>query len=274
MKWPSTDTSAPGVNLLAHAWVIELNSDMNGSVEAADFRDAAVRASLAALAGHGDDPVAAGVSYCLPRGDDPGELRRRLKRGVLAWFVLGLMCMGGAGLMLWQMEKVMGDWATVIGGVLTPVGIACLFAAGLYERRTVRKYLREVAGDFWADRDNPPVHVRLEDAATYEKLKFLADDIGILVLHQSTGCAQIEGAFYRYLIYAADVRSLRLQKSTEREVIFLEYSAAGQNLALALIPDNIAAGFKRKLRVGDSGVYAKIQQTLKVANLSSGEKDA
>lgn len=231
-----------------------------------DFRDAAAAASLAAiyaLAGQSADPTQSGLSYCLLRPDNPAPIRRACKYHVVICLLLGFSCLGLSVMVIGNpVARHMPVDPLIIGLLFSFFGIGCFFAGAFLPRRLLRTHLQRTVGDFWADATLSPIHVNIENARTYQKLKLLPEDLGILLLHPATHCVQIEALSYRYLIYAADVTRLERFKTREQEAVFLSYRIGSEILELAIIPDSLNAAFKRKLLIGDSGLFARLQIVL------------
>jgi MFS family permease len=207
-------------------------------MQSQDFRDRAVEASdravRAANLRPGVDATQAGISYCLRREQSAQALRRILQVQTLMMtglgFLLGIAAVAAfvVGQTPWRFSGI-----TLIGAGCAILGIGHLAIAAVLEPRTTALLLRRRLKDAWPGDGRM---LRLENAATYNKLKIIADDGGVVVAHPQSGCVQIEGLSHRYLIYAADITELTILRREAPEAFNLTYLAGGEPLQLTIIP--------------------------------------
>jgi len=234
-----------------------------------DFRCYAAAASAQALQAFGPaataSPPEAGISYCIPSPVDASGLIRSLKVTAIVSTVLflGGFILAAALTIYSQSQKSPHTNLLLIAGM--GCFVMALFSAFMpttLEGIRTQKHLRGHVGDFWADSTLMPRVVGIEDAETYNKLKVLADDIAVAILRPESGCLQIEGIRYRYLIYASDVTSLSLHEN--KRTVLLSYNIGAEHLSLAIIPRGLVPEFKRQALGVNPGLLEAIQRSLKM----------
>jgi len=205
-----------------------------------EFRAPAVAASQRALkaAGTFADPAAAGISYCLPHLEDAPAIRARMRLSIsVAFFGALLSLLTSLALFAALGNGFIPKSQTATGVAIAAVvlGASLLLIAPKIESRYVERLLRSRRGDLWLDPGRKPRLVRIENAATYNKLKPIPDDYGAVIVHPDSACLQIEGITHRYLIYAQDIRTLTMNRASAPESFNLSYAIAGERLDLTII---------------------------------------
>jgi hypothetical protein len=248
----------------------------------ADFREPAVKASEALLdqlqatsPAHPPEALDAGISVCMPAPGDDARVRVTLKRFALvtSLFMFGGIVAGGvvAGFASDAQPSTrivrLAYAAGIAGiGVLAWIG----FAVG--EPLILKRYLMPRIGGPEAWRALSPFFVRIEEAATYNRFKMMAEDLGILIPIAERRCVQIEGLSHRYLIQATDVIELRRITGTKSDVVVLSYRIGPEILSLAVIAMTAIASAKKQFSAEfGSGAKSPTLATLSTALGISGE---
>jgi hypothetical protein len=228
---------------------------------AKDFRGPAIAASRRALQSLGPaalaSPTEAGISYCIPAPADAAFLVTLLRMNAIFSLSGILMIVVGAGSLG---TSVLPTWAFPLGVACWILGTLICFIPTLLEAVLLRRFLRKNLGDLWARKTHKPIHVAIENANTYNRMKVLAEDIGALVIHTDAQCIEIEGIRCRYLIYAADVIGVSLHKNGK--TVLVGYLAADELLELAIIPRGILKELQRQTTGSSAGTYHAIAQAL------------
>ena len=211
-----------------------------------DFRDRAVAASLAAIRRTGgstaDDASRPGISYCLQRTESTRGIRTILRCNALAIVVVALPAIAMSPLFLVPASPLAHyPWSLALGIVLAISGLGLLVSLPPNEARIVQGHILRTVGDYRLDPNAPAFPVRVEDTHTWQKLKAIAEDLGVIRFFAESQCVQIEGVFYRYLIYANDVKRIEQVRSGTNEKIHVSYQIGSEVLELTLTFFNIAA---------------------------------
>jgi hypothetical protein len=208
-----------------------------------DFREDAVAASRELLKNHRGDPFAAGVSYCIvaEQGNGAEQLAsvRRAAKIALVFAVCGFVA-GGVIAIIAKSGGFHSDrqeW-TMLGVALTCTftGFAALFTIV----RRVRKVVRECVAQRLGAVPEKALRVNLENASTYDQMKVVPEDAGLLLLHPDTRCLQIEGITHRYLIHAADVADITMATGSESRSVRIVYRIGDTLLGITIVPDAIS----------------------------------
>ena len=234
-----------------------------------DFRDAIVAASERALKRAGmpaqASPLQAGISYCVPAPVDPSRVVCRLK--VSAFLGVGILLgsLAFGVLMAVLAVRLTGDTIKTMLGIVGVVGgVGGVMLAGSigswFEARLSQAHIKRHLGDFWSDRTIVPHFASIENAHTYDRLKVVGDDLGILLIHPEAHCVEIEGIRFRYLIYAGDVRFLSLHKN--QRTILLGYEVDGEQIDLAIVPRGVLGGYKLQPADLGSGLLGLVCQAI------------
>ncbi len=207
---------------------------------AGDFRDDAVAASRELLQAHRGDPFTAGVSYCIPgEGSGAEQLQAVRRQGKLA---LGIgICGFVVGGIIAVIAKSGGFSKTNEWPVLA-IALACTFtgfAALITMVYRVRRVVRETVSQRLGAMPEKPLRVNIEDATTYNQMKVVPDDAGIVLLHPETRCLQIEGITHRYLVHAADVADITMASGSESRSVRVVYRIGQTLLGITIVPDAI-----------------------------------
>jgi hypothetical protein len=210
-----------------------------------DFREAAVAASEAVFAAHGQD---ADISFCL-RTDDGEAVFRAARRRLLTVAAFGIAGIIAGGIIaLWL--KISGassesdQWMKLgIALAFSGGGIGLLFIQLKMFRKLVRSHVRarlEAAGEPLESLQIVPV--TLENSATVDVAKILPEDAGLLILQPDDRSVRIEGLTHRYYIRADDVEGVflaggQVQHSSPRVRIAYRIAEA-TILDISLAPDS------------------------------------
>ena len=210
-----------------------------------DFRDRAVAASLAAIrraGGSTADASSAGTSYCLPRAENTRGIRAMLRCNALAIVFVALPAIAMSPLFLVPASPLAHDpWSMALGIALAIGGLGLLVSLPPNEARIVQRHIVRTVGDYRLDPNAPSYPVRVEDTHTWQKLKAIAEDLGVIRLFAESRCVQIEGVFYRYLIYANDVKRIEQVRSGTNEKVHVTYQIGSEVLELTLTFFNVIA---------------------------------
>lgn len=217
-----------------------------------DFRDAAVTASVDALAQRpGVDPLNAGISYCLPALEDKRSALTRFKIAMIIRLVVGLAGLIGGGLLAALMD---GPLAGIDESLLLTIAACCsvggilvLLSAAVGQGRFLRKHLGErynavvsIPSPF------KPAAVGIEDAATFSKLKAAPEDLVIAVFDVEGRRIIMEGLSHSYLILARDVVTLQEVRGGASVGTRITYNCGGEELSIVLVQENIRHELKRQ----------------------------
>ena len=226
-----------------------------------DFRGDAIAESLALLGQSAPEEI--GISCCVPRGADGSSVRRRVKIVTVLSLVLLIAGVGFGGVVGFLMRE---HWMEenmpflVFALACSVAGISMGLVPTVWERRVVRRFLREHVGDVWSDPGRRPIQVSLEEAQTYGRPKILAEDIGVLMCHPEATCVVLEGVSCKYVIYGKDVVSLRLHDNSK--TVLVKYRIGQTALDVAIVPRSVGAEIKRQAQGGSFGLFDQMRQAL------------
>ena len=128
----------------------------------------------------------------------------------------------------------------LFGGVVAGTILSVVFAALFTIVRRVRKVVRECVAQRLGAVPEKALRVNLENASTYDQMKVVPEDAGLLLLHPDTRCLQIEGITHRYLIYAADVADITMATGSESRSVRIVYRIGDTLLGITIVPDAIS----------------------------------
>ena len=208
-----------------------------------DFRAEAVTASTELLRAHSGDASEAGVSYCIPADADGRDYLAELRRRSIVAMVLGIGGIAAGGVIALiakaqSFESNRREWTVLaIALACTLSGFAALFGMVRRIRRLVRQRVGQRLGEI------PPeaLRITLENAATYQQMKLVPDDAGIMLFHPAERCLAIEGITHRYLIHADDVADLSMGGGEANRSVRIVYRIGVATLGITVSPDAIAA---------------------------------
>ena len=215
---------------------------------AGDFRQAAVTASLAAVAaGRGD------VSLCLPSGHDAGGFRRDHCRRLQLWIgtAVGLQ-VGGVSVAvasLWISSPLRQHSAAIAVGAMDGfvIGLAAAVGGMLVPRlfrwvrdRSIGRHLRSVGT---AQRVVDAV-VAIEDGRSAARVRLVPADLGQLSVDVGRRTASIRGFSHHYTIRGCDVVRCRVVRGrfTHSVVIGCRVGGTDEELDVALVEVGVPVG--------------------------------
>jgi hypothetical protein len=180
-----------------------------------DFREEAVAACRAAIAGHERDLASAGASLCVPAPGNPVRIRRVLAMvellvgftalaGLLAGFIV-IPLLGAAGLLRWH--QVNGVPVFVWAAVATAlIGLVTMRMAVSIRNVVFLRWLRSQTAIRRFMPPGPPVGVvSIEDPATASRLKVVMEDLAAIFPDPERQLVLLEGFSHRYAIRAEDL---------------------------------------------------------------------
>jgi hypothetical protein len=233
-----------------------------------DFRSQAVAASeaLQRTLPSGVSLEKSGISYCLVRRPSLTRLRAPIKVTAVACAVLGLSAVATGGIIgLLNASLLAIAICCFVGGILL------LLVPTYVERWIVRHHLSQRDVDYGSGSDVKGIHVSLEHAPTYNSIKLLAEDVGLIYIHQEARYVKIDGLSYEYVIQSKDVVDLSLH--SDRKSVLLSYRVGEELLDLAIAPRGVLAELLRqsgvlaellRLTLGSSrSLFLKMQDALK-----------
>lgn len=234
-----------------------------------DFRDAAVAESERLLAERAREegrafaePMEAGISYCLRAEGEGASALRRFKWKTLGSMALGVGGLIGGAVLAARAESGEGDAAVL------PLAVACslggfffLFFGATLQGRVVRRVARD---RITTEREgaSKPLVMSVEDGRSFKKMKAVPEDVGAVILHESSRCMQIEGLTHRYLIYGDDVFEMEVEKTPSSEALVIQYGIGDESLRIALFHHGLGAEFKRQTIGGRNKVFERIRKSV------------
>lgn len=234
-----------------------------------DFRDHAAQASRTIVAASARrDPLLAGSSLCLQVFDEGGQARR-YSSGCLPRFLICLfLLIAGIVVSLMSirsgqppaMDFLIPGIALASGSVL--LGLLIMAMEPGRRRRALFDPSRPGKPLFDPAMFKKTYPVGIEDMATYNKLKLIGDDIGIMVLDAEHGRALIEGDAYRYVIRGEDVTGIKVMPSHGSLAAGLEFRIGKQVLKITLTDVSLAAAISANdKRTGGQRMRELLEET-------------
>jgi hypothetical protein len=218
---------------------------------AIDFREAAVRESMRMVECN-RGLVPENCSLCLPVTDSDPDAMRGYGLGVLAIFVVGLLCIVGGGVFALVAAKLIQDhaersWLAVIPLVVPAAGFALLLSQGVYQRRFARRQIGARYENLLTLGGQPkPVCVGLEEAVSFHRFKLTPDDVAFVACDPIGRRVIIEGVRHRYWIQGDDVLSVGQLPGGSSTATAIAYAVGAAQLAIALQQTSIWHEFKKQ----------------------------
>jgi len=203
------------------------------------------------------------VSCCLVRQPDLSRLRRTIKAFAGACLVVGLSGLAtGAIIILAPKGGIAADKSSVpaIAAGCTIAGMLAMFLPTFIERWIVRRYLLQNEEGPTSGPDHKGIHVALENAHTYQKVKILAEDVGLIYIHPEASYVRISGLSYDYIIQSKDVAGFSLHPNGKS--VLLSYLVGKERLDLVIVPRSLLAELRRQTLGSSQSLFEKIQQAL------------
>ncbi len=230
-----------------------------------DFRARAVKASQAALQSRPQSvqssPAKAGISYCLPSKGSSQEIRRKIKL-IAVLSTLAAPCAWAIG--YWLVKSAHHHFfpSDALGAVVITTcwlgGFLLFLVPSIAEKYLITRFIRENDRQFWSELNFRQAHVSIENAATYGRFKFLAEDIGLVLVYPDR--VEIEGVSFRYMILRKDV--VELYPHRNNRTVIVTYKIADETLSIAITSRSIFAELKRQLAHARPAMIAWIGESL------------
>ena len=198
---------------------------------AGDFRGEAVEASRVLLSPVAGDVEALAVSSCTRiDGADTEAACRRVQWALWLGSVFGIAMITLPPILIVAALLLDLIWLILVA-IAVAAGMIVLTLIQIW-RRTVQLRAIVVARGL----ELPP-HARcvtIENALTYSSLKFVPEDMAILLMDAPRCRVRLEGLRHRYLIYAADVVSLSVRRGPAQSSTSVTYRSGSTTLSLTL----------------------------------------
>lgn len=197
------------------------------------------------------DPATLGQSLCVPIAGGEGLLRRA-KILAIAMFVLGIIGIGGGGIIAATHsgdEKDIPTPVLITMCIFSAGGFICLFGGVFCMRWIVRRHIARTRPDYahWRDQaDRLPVGI--EHALTFDKIKAVPEDLGLLVIEPKKQLVRIEGVRCRYIVHGRDVISIKHQAGASSAVkgVSITYRVGTVTLSITVSTDSIWDELRRQ----------------------------
>ncbi|WP_432798793.1 hypothetical protein [Poriferisphaera sp. WC338] len=183
------------------------------------------------------------MSLCLPTGSE--KRAHVLDQCMVLFFValtmivLAFFCFIGAGL-TYGMSDVGISWVVPTAFLLLAIGLhlvaryIAVTIGGWGMMRRIVKIAQDESDSFLTDCDNKSIlMVHVENAQTYDKRKMHLEDACLLSLEP--GRIVMEGARYRYVIYAKDVQAISQITHKKTKPACISYQIGEVTLDLSLL---------------------------------------
>ena len=248
------------------------------------FLDAAERDSLGRMKQAGvSEPALMDGSVVVQAGVDASPLFSRMKFSMLFLFLGGLVLLAVGLLLFLTMEKgvnpsnstmpspnpndPLGEARLVFGLVSMLVGVGMLVFMPFALKSRVNGAIKDKQA-IWADVLPEAVNfnVNLEDAATFNQFKVLADDYGVAWFDELGGRLIIEGLRYRYFIEKQDVLAAKVVKAGGSQGVQLTVELSETcTLGLTIISEQVRQELKKQVGLaGKSVLVIMLEQALDV----------
>ena len=226
----------------------------------ADFRDAAVRQSLAFLeaaaakAGRPADPMSAGFSLCVPAEDEGPRAIHRIGWTAMLWASFGLVCMIGSVLTAFLASARIRPLGLLFATLsLLPLVCGTVLSATFSVRKVIRRRLGQLPRNV--------VFCDLEDSQTIARQKVVLDDFVLLFPMPQERAIRLEGLKYRYVVYGKDVTLLATPVGHVKHVQ-LDCRIGDVVLSFMLQQRTIARAFANSFGGTSSGFRRHLADTL------------
>ena len=208
---------------------------------AGDFRSRAINATAARLGDLTGDPLQYGISVCVPAAGEGEAALKHIRRVLI---VLNLIGWAGAAIaVLVFLGLLVGTFILVVDVIwmnVIPILFATLIIAVaaliamlsgiVWSRRAVRRVVEARHPNLASAR-----YINIEDGSTFGRMKFVAEDMGLMWADSEFRCLRIEGVTHRYLICARDVIELVTRKAPGMVVVMIRCRISDDaEIALAL----------------------------------------
>lgn len=221
-------------------WVIHMNA-LNSQFDPSQshLHEAVARSVAIIKQAKVREPEAMNATLVVPAEEDASAWFAKMRWLVLRRLGLGLLLMAGGALavfLLWgptsqgtqggsSAPLTMHLMIVAVGAVMFLPGLVMVATLASTLARRTRKAMIEKM-NLWQDvmPDAPQMCVNLEDAASFDKLKVLADDYAVAWFDVDGQRVIIEGLRHRYFILREDVMAMRVVTqagSSGVEVTFL-----------------------------------------------------
>ncbi len=145
---------------------------------------------------------------------------------------------------------VHGRWPFPIGAACVACGIGLLYLPMFVLRRIVRRHLSRPDQSVGFDGVSGGFFVSVENAATYDSFKILADDTGLLYVDFNSRYVTIDGLCHTFGIRSEDVERLELHANGRS--VFLSYLIDQVKLDLVIVAWSLRSDTGRQT-LGDLG---------------------
>jgi hypothetical protein len=235
--------------------------------DAVDFRSHAVAASEALRRNlpSGLSPEKSGFSYCLERRPSLSRLRTPLKFTAVASLIVGISGVAGGGVIgLLFIKHIIADspMLLVVALCCSVGGILSMLLPTIVEGRVAYRHLSQRNEKFGLGSPVEGLHVDVENAITYDTMKAVADDVGLIYVYPDSQYVKIAGLSYEYVILRKDVAGLSLH-SNGKDVL-LSYTVGEERLNLVIVPRSLWAELKRQTLGTSRSFFANIQDALEL----------
>lgn len=223
------------------------------------------------------EPALMDGSVVVKTGMEVGPVFARMKVMMLFLFIGGLVLLVAGLVRAFTLDKAgnspmysnhpLTDAQLVLSMVGTVVGVGMLVFMPFALKSRVNRALKNKQ-EIWADVLPQAVHfnVNMEDAATFNQFKVLADDYGVAWFDELGGRMIIEGLRYRYFFVKEDFHHAKAVKAGGSQGVQLTIQLSEKcTLAITVICEQVRQELKKQVGLpGKSVLVSMIEQTLEV----------